>query len=297
VNKSLPNLDTFLTVVEAGSFTAAARQLQVTQAAISQRISALEREVGVSLFSRQGGRAQLSDAGRRLHTYVCEIFSLHERARAELTGMPVAVTGELMLASSSLPGEHLLPCYLARYQQRYPQVRVRVRVVDSQQVFTDLGHGRAHLGLAGDRGTCPNLEHHRFARDEMRLVVPFGHPLAKRKVVTIKDLTGLPLIVREPGSGTRHCLEQAFAQVGLSLAQMTSLELGSNEAIKEAILRGVGVAFLPELVVHDQVAADKLFSLQVKGVDLSRDLYAVYDRRRVLPITAQLFLELLLAPP
>ncbi len=292
----LPHLETFARAAEAGSFTAAARMLGLTQAAVSQRIAALERELGVALFRRHGGRVELTDAGRRLHDYAREIFALFERARAQITGQAVPVTGELLLAASSLPGEYLLPCVLARYQQRHPLVRVRVRVSDSQQVFADVEHGLAHVGLAGEAPASPHLEHRQFARDEMLLVVPARHPLAGRETISLDELRGLPLIVREPGSGSRHCSEQALGHAGLSLAGLTSLELGSNEGIKEAVVRGAGVAFLPALAVHDHVATGKVATLRVEGIDLGRDLYAVHDRRRALPIPARLFLDLLLAP-
>src|SRR5438876_42621 len=105
----LPHLETFAEAAERGSFTAAARHLNITQAAVSQRVQALERELGVPLFRRTGGKVELTDAGRRLHDYARRILDLHHEARQEVTGIDAPVAGELAIAASSVPGEHLLP--------------------------------------------------------------------------------------------------------------------------------------------------------------------------------------------
>lgn len=290
----LPHLETFALAAEAGSFTAAARQLGLTQAAVSQRIAALERELRTALFTRQSGRVRLTDAGARLHALARDIQALHDRAREEITGQAAPVRGDLAIAASSIPGEHLLPGLLPRYQARHPHVRLRVTVTDSQQVFRQLEHGAAQLGLAGDRPDSPYLHHERIARDRMVLAVPPGHPWAGRDALAVGELRGLPLILREPGSGSRHCLEQALARAGVALADFgPPLELGSNEAIREAVRQGAGVAFLSALVVAEDVRAGRLHALGVQGVDLGRDLYAVHDQRRPLTIPARLFLDLL----
>lgn len=291
---SLPHLETFILAAETCSFTGAARRLKLTQAAVSLRIAALERELGVPLFLRQSGRVVLTGAGRRLHEYATRIQALHDEARAEVSRQPVTVTGELCLVASTLPGEHLLPGYLARFQRSHPQVQVRVRICDSDEVFVDLEQGRSHLGLAGSRSPNPHLDQQAFAHDEMRLIVPAGHPLARRGRITLEQLRTVPLIVREPGSGSRRCLEQALGGVGVALGELVTLELGSSKAIKQAILQGLGGAILSGLVVAEAVEAGKLVALEVEGLELGRELYAVHDNRRALPIPARLFLDLLL---
>lgn len=113
--ESLPHLETFTEAAERSSFTRAARALGLTQAAVSQRIHALERELGVPLFHRTGGKVELTDAGRRLHEYARRILDLHREARREVAGKVSPVVGELVIAASSIPGEHLLPTLLAAF--------------------------------------------------------------------------------------------------------------------------------------------------------------------------------------
>jgi DNA-binding transcriptional LysR family regulator len=290
----LPHLETFARAAELSSFTAAARACGLTQAAVSQRVAALEQELGVALFSRQGGRVLLTDAGRQLYVYAQRILELHREAREQVSGRAIPVSGELSLAASSVPGEHLLPALLTAFQKKHPHVQVKATVADSRVVLEEVEHGRVHLGLVGRKGDSPHLEYRCFACDTLVLIVPAGHPWAALEHVTLDDLAGQPLVLREAGSGSRWCLEQALGRAGRSINDLpVSVELGSNEAIKEAVLRGMGLAILSDQAVHKEVQAGHLHALRIAGLSLTREMFAVWDRRRVVPIPARLFLDLL----
>jgi DNA-binding transcriptional LysR family regulator len=208
------------------------------------------------------------------------------------------LTGELSLAASSVPGEHLLPELLSKFQERHSHLQVRATVTDSRHVLEQVEQGHVHLGLVGNRSDSPHLEYRIFAKDELALIVPAKHPWAGRKRVTLAQLSTQPLIVREVGSGSRSCLEQSLAQAGKTLHDLrVSLELGSNEAIKEAVLRGMGAAVLSTRAVEKEVRTGKLHLVQIAGVTLAREMMVVWDRRRVLPIPARLFLDILDTPP
>jgi DNA-binding transcriptional LysR family regulator len=129
------------------------------------------------------------------------------------------------------------------------------------------------------------------------VIVPAGHAWARRRQVSLKQLAAQPLILREPGSGSRWCLEEALTAAGTTLGAMpVALELGSNEAIKEAVVRGLGVAVMSAQAVQKELAAGALHALGVTGLALEREMFIVRDRRRVLPIPGRLFLDLLDAP-
>jgi LysR family transcriptional regulator, low CO2-responsive transcriptional regulator len=290
----LPHLETFCQAAETSSFTAAAQALGLTQAAISQRIQALEKSLGVPVFRRQGGRVLLTDAGQQLYRYGQRILALHEEARAEISGRRTPVTGELTLAASTIPGEHLLPAILSTLRNRYPHIQVRATVTDSSAVLQAVEHGHANLGLVGRKDDNPHLEFRSFACDQLVLVVPAEHPWAKRVRVSLKELYTQPLILREAGSGLRWCLEQALAEAGKAASKLqVTLELGSNEAIKDAVQRGMGLAVLSTHSIEQELTAGKLHAVAITGLKLARDIFAVWDRRRVLPIPARLFLDLL----
>jgi DNA-binding transcriptional LysR family regulator len=292
--EQLPHLETFTRAAELGSFTAAATALGLTQAAVSQRIHTLEQALGVALFQRRAGRVSLSPAGQRLCPFAQRILALHREARAAVTGVEVPVAGELTLAASSVPGEHLLPAVLSVFRQRYPHIQVRAGIADTGAVLRQVEQGQAQLGLVGGRSGSPHLEFACFACDRMALVVPAGHPWASRDRVSLVELCQQPVILREAGSGSRWCLEQALTRAGVSPRDLqVALELGSNEAIKEAVHRGLGLAILSTHVVEKEVQAGQLHAVEVTGLDLEREIYTVHDRRRPLPIPVRLFLDLL----
>jgi DNA-binding transcriptional LysR family regulator len=294
----LPHLETFSKAAELSSFTAAAMALRLTQASVSQRVQALEKALGAPLFKRQGGRVWLTGAGQKLYTYAQRILDLHRQARREITGHDAPLGGDLYLAASSIPGEHLLPWLLSQFGQKHPHIRVRATVSDSMGVLAKVERGDVSLGLVGRKTDNPHLEFRYLASDKMVLVVPPGHALSKRKEMSVKQLPRHPLILREVGSGLRHCFEKSLDKAGLSLADLrVSLELGSNEAIKEAVLRGVGVAILSTYAVQKELRAGQLYGLAVRDLHCDRDMYVVQDRRRVLPLPARLFLLFLESHP
>ena len=290
----LPYLETFSKAAELSSFTGAAKALRLTQASVSQRVQALEKALGTPLFKRQGGRVLLTDAGQKLYDYAQRILDLHRQARQLITGHDAPAGGELSLAASSIPGEHLLPALLSRFGQKHPHVRVRAAVGDSMGVIAQVERGGVSFGLVGRKTDSPHLEFTYLASDRMVLVVPPGHALGKRKTVSVRQLGRHPLILREVGSGLRHCFEKSLDKAGLSLADLQiALELGSNEAIKEAVHRGVGVAILSTYAVQKELRAGQLHALEVSDLHCDRDMYVVRDRRRVLPVPARLFLHFL----
>ena len=298
IEKPLPHLTTFSRAAELGSFTAAARELGMTQAAVSQRIQQLETTLKTGLFRRCAGRVTLTEAGHKLHDFARRIIDLHVEARTVITGVPSAVSGELVLAASSIPGDHLLPPALAAFRRVHPQITVRVSVTDSDDVLRLVEHGDAHLGLVGNKSESPNLEFSRFACDELVLIAPAHHKWSRRRRVLVRELIGQPLIQREQGSGSRRCLERALQRVGQDVSCFkVTLDLGSNEAIKEAVQQGLGLAVLSRRSVQKEVNAGTLLTLPVVGLTLDRDLFVVCDRRGALPLPARLFRKQLhLAP-
>jgi LysR family transcriptional regulator, low CO2-responsive transcriptional regulator len=294
----LPHLETFSKAAELANFTAAAKSLHLTQAAVSQRIHALEKELGKSLFQRRGGRVLLTEAGQKLYEYAQRILELQREARQEIAGHQTPLAGELTLAASSIPGEHILPAILSVFRRKHPHIQVRVAVSDSMTVMAQVERGQASLGFVGRRTDNPHLEFRAFAKDRIVLVVPRRHALRGRKKLSLGDLCRYPLIVREPGSGLRDWFEKALQRVGRSPADLqVALELGSNESIKEAVLRGAGAAVLSIYAVRKEAKSGRLRALDITDLDCQRDMFIVQDRRRVLPLPARQFLMFLESHP
>jgi DNA-binding transcriptional LysR family regulator len=294
----LPHLETFCRAAELASFTRAAETMGLTQAAVSQHIHGLERALKVALFRRQAGRIELTEAGRRLYDYGLRILALHAEARRELGQLSEAIHGELRIAVSTVPAQHFLPQLLAEFRNAHPQVHVVADIADSEAVASMVETGKVGPGLVGQRVPGAWAEYQRFATDRLALVVPSGHHWQGRSAVTVAELRSEPLVIREPGSGTRACLERAIATRKLTLDDFhVSMELGSNEAVKDAVFRGIGVTVLSIRAVEPELAAGRLHEVPIDGLDLTRELYIVTDRRRVLPPPARAFIHFLRAQP
>jgi DNA-binding transcriptional LysR family regulator len=296
--RELPHLSTFVRAAEQGGFTAAAADLGITQAAVSQRIAALEKELRVSLFDRRAARNSLTEAGQRLYRYARSILDLHDQARSDLGGFHPPVAGDLAIAASSVPGECFLPALLSRFHSEHPHVHVRATVSDSASVMKVVEKGQAALGLVGQKAEKSILESRPIGKDSLVLVVPLGHPWAARRSISVNCLMGEPLVIRERGSGSRCALEKSLLRAGTSPADLTiSLELGSNAAIKDAVKRGLGVAFLSRLAVKRELDSNELRSVAVQGLRLTRQFYIVYHRRRPLSPAATVFLHFVESHP
>ena len=290
----LPHLATFAKVAERGGFTAAGADLGITHAAVSQRIAVLEKELCVLLFDRRAGRIDLTEAGQRLYRYVRQILDLHGQARTEVGGFQPTIVGDLPLAASSVPGECFLPALLTAFQKKYPGVHVQARVSDSEAVIQEVVKGRVTLGLVGQQADKPSLVFRPIGGDTLVLVVAAGHRFAARKRISLRALTGEPLIIRERGSGSRCALEKSLERSGASLAGLNiTLELGSNAAIKDAVKRGMGVAFLSQLTVRRELDADELQAVAVTRLSLDRHFYLIHHRRRPLSPAASAFVHFL----
>jgi DNA-binding transcriptional LysR family regulator len=252
----------------------------------------LEGSLHTALFRREAGGIGLTEAGRKLEEYARRIVELHRGARRAIAGRRKEVAGDLLLAASSIPGEHVLPPILAAFRRAQPQVNVRLRVMDTEEVCRILEDDEADLGFTGDAPASRRLVFTPFADDDLGLVVPANHRLSRRRRVGWRDILRELLIMRERGSGSRRCLERALRRAGRKLDATTpTLEVGSNEAIKEAVLEGLGVSVLSRRTVHKEIVDGRLCLIPLAGVPLVRRLFIVRNRERRLTAAAREFLD------
>ena len=287
------HIRTFVAAAEASGFTEAAKQIGVTQAAVSQQIAALEKQLGVRLFERTHRAVQLTDAGQRLLQYAGQILQLIDEAVRDLSGIEEVATARLHVASSTVPAEYILPQLLHELRVRVPNLQTRVSISDSRGATHAVENGDADAALIGELPTTNRLKCQRIGRDELILVVAPSHPWAGRSSVSLKQLCGESFVVRETGSGTRRCLESSLVEAGLSLDDLSvELEVNSNEAIRSAVQQGNGVAFLSKLAVSEDCSAKRLVPVKVQGLKTSRSFYAVTRKQNVTTPAVQAFLAL-----
>jgi DNA-binding transcriptional LysR family regulator len=287
-------LRTFLTVLEHGSFSRAAEALRLGQSTVSFHIKALETAAGVTLLDRRGGGVRPTPTGRVLRRYAQRIVSLRDEALARLSAEESGQTGRLVIAASTIPGEVLLPAFLARFLEDHPRVAVTVEVSDSRRALARLLAHECDLALVGARSRDRRVVYTAFAADEVILVGRADDPATPRRC-SARDLHRLRLIVREEGSGTREAASAFLARHPPENGDpLPRLEVGSTEAAKRCVLQGVGLALLSRHAVVEELAAGRLVAVPAPGLPVRRQFHVARLRAATLSTAARELLTLLL---
>ncbi|WP_034335762.1 LysR substrate-binding domain-containing protein [Deinococcus misasensis] len=291
MNLNPEHLLTFLKVAELGSLSLAAEQLHLTQPAVSNQIKLLTGRVGEPLFARHRYGVRLTPAGEQLLPHARQVRRALEgttRALQEWHGLQF---GSLRLSASLTIAASILPRVLSVYHQQHPQVQLQVQQGNTREVLQLLLDARCEMALLeGHLPTLPaDLEVETFRQDRLVLVIGQMHPLTNRSRLAVPELHHLPVIWRERGSGTREVAEGALQQARVTV--QTVLELAGTEAVKEAVMQGLGAAFLSELTVQREVRSGELVQLEVDLPGLVRDLRVVRPPLEVLSRAGKAFLE------
>jgi DNA-binding transcriptional LysR family regulator len=275
---NLAHLRTFEAVVRSGTFSAAARQLRVTPAAVSLQIRLLEKACGLRLFDRVGRRTLVAPAGQVLREFAQRIFALERDAERALQDARGLTTGTLRIVSSETAATYYLPPLWAAFQRRYPGVRVQLALENSRAVTERLLALEDDVGVLGIDDPPEALVLETLVEDPLVAVVPPGHSWARRRTLGLDALAGQPLILREPGSASRRLLEQRLEAAGVRYRPV--MEIASNELIKRAVEQGMGIAILSAAVVAREVAYRTLHALTIADRRFIRPLYVAYHRER-----------------
>lgn len=290
-------LDTLLAVAHAGSQNAAADELGISQQAVAQRVSALQRLVGVRLVDRTRRGSTLTPEGEVVAQWAARVLDAAHALDLGLETLRADRRTRLRVAASLTVAEQLLPGWLvalreqargradgapapatehARTTAAVPALDTTLTAINSEHVADLVRGGDADLGFVETPARLPGLRTRVVGRDELVVVVPPDHPLARRRrPLVAAELAATPLVVREAGSGTREALAVALRAAGHPQAEPV-LELSTTAAVRAAVLAGAGPAVLSALVVADDVTAGRLVVVPTSGVDLHRDLRAVW---------------------
>lgn len=279
---NLEQLITFMEVVRLGSFSEVARKLAITQPAVSFQIQKLEQELGIRLIDRSQRNIILTVAGKRLLRFAEQIESEREQLQHDLEQIREVVTGELLVAASTIPGEFLLPHWLASFKRLHPAVKVQVDVSDSLAVIDGIRENRYEVGFCGIAPEGQELTVFEVAEDDIVLIVPAGHPLAQRTEIMPAELENQPIIFREETSGTQRNLERHLSGIGFEVRKLTpNLVLGTTQAVITAVEDGAGIAFVSSLAIKKSLALGLVKQVNVTGLNLRRDFYCVCRAERI----------------
>jgi DNA-binding transcriptional LysR family regulator len=288
----LRRLEVFVKVAELGSFSRAAEALFLTQPTVSEHIRGLEEDLGVQLLDRLGRGAVPTPAGEVLLAYARRVLILMREARQAIDQFQGRLSGELVVGGSTIPGEYVLPALIGRFKSKYPDISISLRVGSTRQVSEWVEEGRVEIGVVGARPASRALQARELMADEMVIVVPADHPWNGRAGVALTDVRTQPLILRERGSGSREALERALSAAGTELgAFRIAGEMGSTQAVKQAVRAGVGIALISKRAVEDECRARLLWCVKVRDLNVARSFHLVTHRDRTRSPVAQAFLE------
>jgi DNA-binding transcriptional LysR family regulator len=286
IHATLHQLKVFEATARHGSFTRAAEELFLTQPTVSMQVKQLTKAIGLPLFEQVGKRLYLTDAGRELFSTCQDIFQQLEQLEMTIADLKGMKQGKLRLAVITTT-KYFMPRLLGPFCQQYPGVDVSLIVTNHERVIERLADNQDDLYVMSQIPENLDVKSHAFLENPLVVVAPLHHPLAKEKNIPLKRIAEEPFIMREPGSGTRRAFQKLLDAQKLSVK--VRLELGSNEAIKQAIAGGLGLSVLSRhtlLTDNSDVTV-----LDVEGFPIERYWYIVYLAGKQLSVIAETFLD------
>ncbi|PKQ15051.1 MAG: LysR family transcriptional regulator [Actinobacteria bacterium HGW-Actinobacteria-7] len=276
---NVSQLRTFVTVVEAGSFSEAARALGISQPAVTMQVQSLESDVGATLLDRRYRRVDLTEAGRTLLPHARRVLAQIDSAKEEIVALSGAVTGRLTIAASTTPGVYVIPRLMGAFLSSFPEVGIRILVHDTSEVVAMVESGEAHIGLTGATVRGARVTYQESGADDLVLICPPQHPLATREKVALTDLADETWIMRESGSGTRQVAERILTEHGLDTEELrVAVELGTGEAIVSAVEGGLGVSILSRMVAGKAIELGTVIQVDAVGLPAARPFYLVMPK-------------------
>jgi DNA-binding transcriptional LysR family regulator len=288
MNASFRQLKLFLAVAEQRSITGAARVCHVTQPSVSMQLKELTESVGLPLYEMVGKRLDLTPAGEALAETARAMVEEWARFEQHIDAMKGLTRGRLRVAVVST-AKYFVPRILGCFCQRYPEIDIEFEVQNRDGVVANLRANRNDLYIMSIPPDDIDIERHPFLPNPLVVIAPLAHPLAKRRKLALTDLADERFILRERGSGTRTSCDAHFRSLGFS--PKVRLELGSNEAIKQAVSGGLGLSVLSQHSLSTHLEDDQLVVLPVEGFPVRCSWWILYPRGKRLSPIAQEFLR------
>ncbi|BAZ45373.1 LysR family transcriptional regulator [Chondrocystis sp. NIES-4102] len=291
IQATLHQLKVFETVARNGSFTRAAEELLITQPTVSSQVKQLTKAVGLPLFEQIGKSLYLTDAGKELLFTCQEIFEQLDNFEIKIADLKGTKQGQLKLAVITT-AKYFIPRLLGSFCQKYPGIDVALKVINHHEIQQRMLENKDDLYIVSNPNRDIDLKCQSFLNNPLVVVARKDHPLAMKRNINIKELNDQPFIMREQGSGTREAIVQLFNKHDISVK--VKLELGSNEAIKQAISGGLGMSILSEHCLISERANGELTILDFEHFPIKRRWFVAHLAGKKLSVIAETFFEYLL---
>jgi len=289
---NLHRLATFQVVAKHCSYVRAAEELHFSQPAVSAQIRQLEQSLDVKLFDQIGRKTHLTQAGEELYSYSQKIFTVIDETLDTLEALRSPQYGRLSVGADTTVGSYVIPGWLGKFHQIYPEVDISLEVLNRASLIDALVNNRIDLAVIGNVPDDFPVVIEPFARNKLVLIASSSHRLAGLQEIPLTELAKEHFLLREVGSGTRAALEAMFHDAGLPL--LICMQVGNNSAIKQGVAAGLGVALISRVALDMELETNRLVILDVEGFPIMRQWRIVHLKEKNLSATARAFKSFLI---
>lgn len=269
-------LNIFLKVIELKSFSKAGKAVHLSQPTISSHIKDLEDYLGCKLIDRLGKEAAPTKSGELLYSYAKKLINLKDETEAAMAEFQGAIKGNLKIGGSTIPGGYILPRIIGGFIKKYPGAKISLNISSTDEIISHILSGDFELAVVGAQTSDRKIWQKKIIEDELCLITPPDHPWADKGKgpVSAEELSREPFIMRETGSGTMKSFFSHMEEKGISRENLNiTAEMGSTEAVKEAVKSGLGVSIISRLAAASEIKAGSLSAMDIEGIRLSRSFY------------------------
>ncbi|WP_313578516.1 LysR family transcriptional regulator [Chishuiella sp.] len=265
-------LKVFDTVAKRLNFTKASNELNITQPAVTKHIKEIELNLNIKLFERNGTKIKLTKAGEILLSYTNQIFSIYEKIEFDIGELKNLHNGHLKIGASTTIAQYVLPPILASFRKRFPDIRISLTTKNSEKIEELLMQNKIDLGLIEGRIKNRTFHYVPLMKDEIVLTTRNGHSNSLKNFLKLEQLKNIPLVVREPGSGTLETIDLAFKNHQIKLNELNiEIQLESTESIKSYLLFSDSFAFLSVHSILNELNHQSLKIVDIKNFEIKRD--------------------------
>jgi len=280
-NITMQQLDALNQLVDVGSFTRAADKMFLTQPTLTKHIKNLEDAVGTLIVNRTSKGLSLTPEGQVLYNYAKRMIRLRDEAKEKILEMREHEAGHIFLSASTIPATYILPRLLGQMRKNYPAIRVHMQTCDSEETQQLIINGQAEMGVIGKEPYDKRLCVEKLWKDKLILIAPMDYAgIGPGDSLTMEQLLKEPFVVRERGSGTRENIEGYLQkQYHLTFSAFNIVgEMGSSEAVKEAVIGGLGLSIISHYAVERELEQKVLTEIPMVGGNIERHFYLIYRK-------------------
>ncbi|RTL49304.1 MAG: LysR family transcriptional regulator [Sphingobacteriales bacterium] len=272
-------LQVFHAVAKRLNFTKAADELFITQPAVTKHIHEIEHYFKIKLFDRNGTKIKLTPAGETLLQHTEQLFAIYRTLEFEMNTLSQSHTGKLRLGASTTVAQYVLPPVLAAFHKKFPEITITLLTNNTEQIELALQEKVIDIGIIEGQKKKSYIKYTEFVKDEIVLVSHINNPLAKKLTIQPEELKKIPLLLREPGSGTLEVIAHALKPLGIKISQLKSeMQLGSTESMKLYLMHSNCMAFLSIHSVLKELQNKDCCIIDIKGLSIERFFYFIQQQ-------------------